>query len=299
MTTRSIIRPAARGVVRSPLGGDGSASVDEDAAAYIAAVQAAGVDEAHLSSAGLPSWAVISEAIDNWYAAEKLAGRYSLLRRVRFPIWADEVANEIDMISLAHGSYVGSVTHGSGWSQGDGSSGYFNFETSFVAEGLSLASAYIFGLLYTDLQEFAALLGAGAASSQCTVRNYYPKVWQARWADSGAGQVSVDSTGVESGIISFSREGGNRSIYRRTAVSRTTLVANASSNNGVVSSSDVVSMAHNNSSNPSFVTPGSHSTAKHGMDGFGLGMTDAQDAEFTSGIKALWENCTGLSLPGS
>jgi len=97
------------------LGGGMVGGLDPSAKGYIDAVTAAG--------------ATVTSAqrgyINNFYKSAK-ADYYTSLKRLYLPIWGVAAANAIDMIGLTSGTFVGGVTHASGYITGNGTTGYFN-----------------------------------------------------------------------------------------------------------------------------------------------------------------------------
>jgi hypothetical protein len=228
-------------------------SLDPDAKGYINSVVAAGGTVSGTQRA----------AINTFYKTGKADGWYSSLKRMYLPIWGVAAPNAIDMIARGSGTFVGTVTHGAGYVQGNGTTGYFNTNTSYGTNGLTASDAYAFSLVKTaSTLGFRGLQGRsqGTTASATFLSSNSGQLF--RWNNTSTGAVFGTSAGT--GIMSASRQGGSRTIYRRTTSSRTTSEFN---------------------------------NAEIGAGGFGLGMTNAQDSAFTASLKTLWETCTGLTLP--
>jgi hypothetical protein len=93
-----------------------ASGLDPDAKGYIDAVVTAGATVS----------ATQKKAINTFVKTGKSDGWYSSIKRMYLPIWASAAPNAIDMIGRTSGTFNGTVTHGAGYVQGDGSTGYFN-----------------------------------------------------------------------------------------------------------------------------------------------------------------------------
>lgn len=258
--------------------------LDTDAAAYISAIQSAG---ATVSLAQ-------SNAINNFIFAEKVAGRWTSLKRIYLPIWGIAAANAIDMVTRNSGVWSGSFLHNAGTVKGDGVTANFDLGTSLTAEGLSASTGYTFNLVTTaSTLGFRGLIGRVQSANTGSV--YSSNSGQLfRWFTVGT-QNSVSSAGT--GIISCSRQGGNASVYRRITASRSVLGTTARADAGTVpTGGNVAAFALNTNSGTGY-TATEFNDCTMGAFGMGLGFTDAQDTAFTANLKTLWETTTGLVLP--
>jgi hypothetical protein len=118
----------------------GGAALDADAAAYIAAVETAGATVSGGQKA----------AIDTFVKTGKSDGWYSSLKRLYLPIWGSAAANAICMVSRTSGTFNGTVTHGAGFVQGDGSTGYFDLGVTPNNSGMAHGNEMLFGCQLTD-----------------------------------------------------------------------------------------------------------------------------------------------------
>jgi hypothetical protein len=198
-------------------------------------------------------------AVSDFYRAGKSAGWYSSIKRLYLPIWASAAPNAIDMIGLTSGTFNGTVTHAAGYVQGDGTTGYFNNGVfcDFVHSSVN-------GLIF-------------------------------RWSGTGVGQVNVNS--ARQGILTASREGGDRRLAIRTTASRTLLANTAGADNGSIPNNNVFFLAVNNTSVSGATNPNNYNDGQAAFYSLGLGLTDAQDTAYTLALKTLWESTTGLTLP--
>jgi hypothetical protein len=237
--------------------------------------------------------------IDTFYKTGKSDGWYSSLKRMYLPIWGVAAPNAIDMIARGSGTFVGGVTHGAGFVQGDGATGYFDTSSRFDSLGLSVGSGYLFSLIYSGtLATLAQVVGAGVAvTNKQTVLGQAANAGRARLRYSGTGTGSVEAISTITGIISGSRTTGNRSIYRRITASRSTLISTSGGDSGTLPESNVYALASNSNDSVGGSTPAAYSNVQLGCYGFGLGLSDSSDSLFTLALKTLWEETTGLTLP--
>jgi hypothetical protein len=255
--------------------------LDPDAKAYIDAVETAG---ATVTSGQ-------KKAIDTFYKRGKSDGWYSSLKRLYLPIWAAAAPNAIDMIALGSGTFAGTVTHGAGFVQGDGSTGRFISDTSGNAVGMTDSTGGIGALclLAPSGVGFAAI--GGIAGVTTAIQLFHS-------ADLVSGAVSGNPPTVvfsgtranNTGIWMTSRTSvTSLSLHRRTSSGFTTPATSAVSVAGnTVSTADMPFMSQSASI---------YSDARFGVFSMHLGMTSQQATDFTLSLKDLWETATGLTLP--
>jgi hypothetical protein len=257
---------------------------DADADAYISAIR----------TAGATVTAAQRDYINDFIRGEKIAARWDSIKRFYLPIWGVAAANAICLRSLTSGTFVGTVTHGAGFVQGDGITGYLNTNIAPNAvSGLSTASAYTFGLLKTELTASGAIGRSRNSLAQDwnLIRSSTTFLNSGIMTNSfGSGLINASITCT--GILSGSRAGGTRFNARRISASRTNLASTTDANFGSVPTFNYYFMGSNITG-----TASGFSTAEFGSFGFGLGFTDSQDSAFTLALKNLWEGTTGLTLP--
>ena len=257
--------------------------LDPSAKAYINAVVAAG---------GTVS-GTQKEAINTFVKTGKADGWYSQLKRMYLPIWGVAAPNAIDMIGLTSGTFMGTVTHSSGYVQSNGTTGYFRTSTTFPDQGLTVSDGSLFILNYTaNTTNPTISIGAGTVNTSYILKNLTTVF--ARWCTSGS---AVAGTVTRTGIFSFSRKSGVRTLWRRATSGRSVLETLTNSDAGTLAVSPVFALANNATDTAGSFSPASYDNAQTGAYGFGLGMTNAQDTAFTLALKTLWETCTGLTLP--
>jgi len=257
------------------------ASLDPDAKGYIDAVVAAG---------GTVS-GTQRTALNTFYETGKVEGWLPSLKRLYLPIWGVAAPNAICMTSLTSGTFVGGVTHGSGFVKGNGTTGYFDMGISPNTLGMLTTSGHMAALTKVTA-------GAGArvmigASDALTDRMQMYKASGSifsRYIESADGQIS--GVASDTGIITSSRTPGNRRLYRRSTSARSLVASNTLPDAVVMPTRNCFAMASSTLIGASFF-----SDAEFGAYGLGMGMNDAVDEAYSLALKNLWERTTGLTLP--
>jgi hypothetical protein len=261
--------------------------MDQDAESYIDAVFSAG------GTVGGEQQA----AINTFFKAEKMAGRYALLKRIYLPIWGVAAPNAICMTSLTSGTFVGGVTHSSGYVSTNGTTGYFIFDQAPASLGLTTSSASIYCLVtgasaingnttlggVQDSSNFSRTSFAPATSGNRNIRVFSATALTYSEADSRSVLVASRTTTT------------TNSAYKRTSSGFVTTINEGSALSPSVGTVQPMAyMANNNNGTFNTFAP---AAAQFGAYGMGLGMTSTQAENFSSGLKTLWETCTGLALP--
>jgi hypothetical protein len=269
------------------LNGSQTAGIDPDAKAYINTIV----------SAGATVTSTQRNAINTFYKTGKSDGWYSQLKRLYFPIWASASPNAIDMISTLSGSFVGGVTYASGYVNGNGATGYFTFDLTPSALGLTTSSGSIYCLV----------TGTSAINGSNTLMAVQDSSNSSRlWLTSGGSNIrsvrvfsasgnSYAETDSRSVIVATRTTTTTNSAYKRTSSGFTTTLNEVTATSPAVGTVQTMAvMASNiNGSVSSF----SAATARFGAYGIGLGLTAAQAESFSLALKNLWETCTGQTLP--
>jgi hypothetical protein len=257
--------------------------LDPSAKAYIDAVVAAG----GTVSGGQKS------AINTFVKTGKNDGWYSSLKRMYLPIWGVAAPNAIDMIGLTSGTFVGTVTHGAGFVQGDNSTGYFNTSTTLHSVGLN-GTQGMHGVL--SLEDPA---GTSADQMGCLVAGN--RMLLNNGTNINSNLVSSSLTNVAfsatfTGVIVASRVSAtSHTIYRRSTASG----FQSSATNTNTESLTLPNLApyFAGAANNNGSTLRGTATGKQGAYFFGDGLTSAQVTAFSLALKNLWEGATGLTLP--
>jgi hypothetical protein len=264
------------------LNGTQAGGLDPDAKGYIDAVVAAG---------GTVSGAQRT-AINTFYKTGKVDGWYSSLKRMYLPIWGVAAPNAICMTSLTSGTFVGGVTHGAGFAQGDGTTGYFDFGVSPSTLGLTTSSQSVFALVKTLSAATSTvnyLLGSFNNASQALFLS-------GRWrgainTTTGVGNISATAANP-TGIVMLDRASGNRGIYVHRTAGLTTVVETTSEDAGTIPTVNMHAWSMNNNGVPTIAR-----NDELGVYGVSMGLGSANRSQFSSAVKTLWETCTGLTLP--
>jgi hypothetical protein len=261
--------------------------MDQDAESYIDAVFSAG------GTVGGEQQA----AINTFFKEEKMAGRYELLKRIYLPIWGVAAPNAICMTSLTSGTFVGGVTHSSGYVSTNGTTGYFIFDQAPASLGLTTSSGSIYCLV----------TAASAINGNTTLGGVQDSSNASRtsFAGGGSGNRSIrvfsatsltyleaDSRSV---LVASRTTTTTTSAYKRTSSGFVTTVNEGSALSPSVGT--VQPMAYMANNNNGTITTLAPAAAQFGAYGMGLGMTSAQAENFSANLKTLWETCTGLTLP--
>ena len=263
----------------------GIQGLDPDAKAYINAVVAAGATVTPTQR----------NAINTFVKTGKSDGWYSSIKRLYLPIWGVAAPNAVDIISRESGTFVGTPTYGTS-SVSFASGAYFNTNTAFTGQGLTSSSGYIFALVTEWTGVFNYLGGSGSSVNATVLGRGDTSNLRIRYSGGteGSGQLTATSNDGTLGIISGSREGGDRKLYYRTNAGRSNVATSTSANSGSPRSSNVFFGGYNN--NDVLNIPVT-TVCTLGFWGFGLGLTDSQDSAFTLSLKTLWETCTGSTIP--
>ena len=263
------------------LNGYGVRGLDTDAKAYIDAVIAAGATVT----------ATQRNAINAFVKGGKTDGWWSSMKRIYLPIWGIAAPNAIEMATRTSGTFVGTVTHSSGFVKGDGSTGYFDFGTRMQTDGLTSASGLLFCLVRVadTMSAAASMIGVNAIANSQLIRQSSATAIQSRYTGSS---LSLTGGNARTGILSIaSTANTSRSFRRRVTSGATSLATSAGEAAFTLANLNCYAMARNSSgiSEPT--------NAELGSYGYMLGLSDANTDIFTLALKNLWETCTGLTLP--
>ena len=258
---------------------------DADAAAYVAAVVAAG---------GTVSGAQAT-AINDFYVSAKADSYYTSLKRLYLPIWGVAAANAIDMIGLTSGTFVGGVTHAAGYVQGNGSTGYFSLGVTGIAAGLTNAS----GLICALVKQAPSGVGFAAMISSQTTPSDRTQLYV-------SGNSSGNAVETGQGVGTFAAHVGTRAtnlgIYVSTRESTTSLKLYSRKTSGfTLHDTEVFDNSSGSACANTLTAMASSGTsifsdAQFGALGIGLGINLTHTTSFTLALKNLWETTTGLTL---
>lgn len=258
-------------------------SLDPDARAYLAA----------LSGVGISASVSQKRAIDAFIRGEKREGRWTSVKRFYLPIWGVAAANAVDVVTRASGTFSGGVTHGAGYIQGDGSTGYFSFAASPSDIGMGPANGHYLSLqaATTNQAGFVAHCGSGNTNRFSLYRGGQADLYTAFGGTTGHNGSTTDG-----GIASGQRFGGHTRIHKRLTAGRSTVVDTTVADAGATVTAPIYGLAWN-FRDTAGSSPANYFNGQIGVLSAGLGMSDADDTAYTLAVKALWETCTGLTLP--
>jgi len=265
--------------------GRGARSQDPSAADYIALVRAAGatVDSNQVGE------------INNFYRTAKSTGYYTSLKRLYLPIWGVAAANAIDMIGGTSGTFSGGVTHGEGFVQGNGSTGYFTSNISASAVGMTSTSGLAGVVVYTadTRNALKCLFGTrndDASGSVLCYQTDSSNLLSVIGRTGASAEPNSTLAATPNGVILANRNTTDLQVHRRNSS------AFSSGTTEITTGATITSL------NQRFMalwetTTFFHTDAKIGAMFMGLGLSDSTAETFSSHIKTLWEGCTQLSLP--
>lgn len=271
---------------------------DADVTAYIADVETA---LGTTIEAALPSAVNPKHKIYHFVTAEKAAGRWALHKRIYMPIYNNTAASAIDLVSRLSGTFtgLGSVTHAPGYVQGNGTSGYFDFNVTPSAIGQTLASGMEFVLHKTAPSGTAEKVSVssidGTDITKVVDLNFRASDihFSHNTTTTGAGAIDAPLARTsQNGIIIASRQGGNRSVFRRNSSAFANLMTQVGADFGTVPTTKTFAAMRSQ-----YGTGVAYSDVQMGAYGAGLGLTEAQADGFSANLKTLWESLTGLTLP--
>lgn len=254
--------------------------IDADAKAYIDAIVAQGATVTGAQR----------KAINDFVVAEKAASRWTSIGRFYLPVWGIAAANAVCLKSLTSGTFVGTVTHGSGFVQGNGSTGYFDMGVTPASVGMTTGSGSLFAVVKARASGVTfGLVGANNTRMVATTGQI-----QGRMTNNLSGaNLNVTEAQVQNGVHLTNRTSTTSLIqYLRKAGGLDTSSTFATAN-GTAAESVYTCMAlgrKDSSGNPANL-----STTEFGAYGMGLGFADP--SAFTLNLKTLWETVTGLTLP--
>jgi hypothetical protein len=255
--------------------------IDSDADAYINAVVAAGATVTSKQRKAINDFIIIGKA-DGWYSS---------IKRLYLPIWAAAAPNARCMVSNTSGTFTASgVTHGAGFVQADGTTGYLN--TNANATGLiAVDDAMIGGLIYLRGNRTSAAAIGGSALSVNTgqFRMNSLSVITSIFGDETTARDDVAlSSANQNGILLVTQKNGTRTTFRRNSSSFSTLKTASIVAAGSIPANSFFFMALGAGGNLK-------DNSQYGMFFVGSAVSDAN--KMSDAMKTLWETCTGLTIP--
>tara|TARA_R110002020_G_scaffold114257_1_gene262794 strand:- start:1364 stop:2227 length:864 start_codon:yes stop_codon:yes gene_type:complete len=262
---------------------------DADAAAYIALLRGDGVSVSGAQQT----------AINDFFVSGKDEGWYSDLKRVYLPIWAAAGPNARCLVSGTSGTFNGSMTHGSGFVTGDGSSSYFDVGATPSAMGIATGDAFILRGIHASpatALHIACGVEQTSASQSLAMLNF--------GNTHGSAGVTYFRQSTSPGEALFTGQGTEyRGIYIGSCTATNSrFIIRRRSGGTSVGTSGVSSTEAIKDLNPYFMGRNRDGTLNSPSNGsefawaLGTGMTQAQATDFTTALETMWETCTGLTL---
>ena len=275
------------------LGGGRIPSLDANAKAYIAAVRATGVSVSTTQS----------KAIDKFYKDCKSDGYYTSIKRFFLPIWANASANAIDLIGLTSGTFVGGVTHSSGFIRLNGTTGYLRDNATVTTHGMTASTAHAMALVYdnpgtaADFSRFYGAYDTVDATKEITAFTVASASQSQSRIYGVTFVVSINSvaTSLHEGIILSNR---NSTTDHRFKVSKTAGFLIDGSNLGTSTNTPPAAKMGWGTRNSNLDTANTFYPADFGAMSVGVSIgNNSLQNTYLSRVKTLWETCTGLTLP--
>jgi hypothetical protein len=269
------------------------ASLDPDAASYVAAVRAAGGTVSGAQATAISDFAILGKA-DGWFASVK---------RFYLPIWGVAAANAVDLIARGSGTFVGGATHSAGFVTFDGTTGAFRDNATITSHGSTASTHHAMALISDnlgsalDFKRFFGVIDTLDATKEASVISRTSPRMDSR---------AYGTTPVTSGSIAMSlQEGVLLQNKLSTAIGGHTLkllktaglAVDAGSTFVNTNSPAVAKIAWGGMNDQLDVTTSFISASYGAMSvGVSIGNSTLQNT-YLSRVKTLWETCTNLTLP--
>ena len=268
--------------------------LDPDARDYIDLITAAGADLGLLNEE-----AITKKAISDSFIERKDLYIWDDERRTYMPIWGVAAANAICQRSLTSGTFFGGVTHGAGFVQGDGTSGYFVPSGTMGQMGISPGNASLLRASRTeDTRSSSDPVGRdGSAQGPAILTNVFGASNQFRQNrfrfPNATGLVSVAVSNPARGVFMGSAvsTSSRRSAFRDSAGYVDNLREDLDAG-GLTSGNELAFMAGLNGANPFDF----HDCENYAFM-VGVGMTQTQCQNITRIMRELGETLTQITSP--
>lgn len=257
--------------------------LDADAFSYIQAIRSTGTTVSNQQCAEL----------SRFVKAQKGAGLWGGIYRLYLPIWGVASANAICLKTLTSGTFQGSITHASGYVQGDGSlPTLFSLNSTASQLGITSNQGCLFALITTvPTNPFAGMIGVRDSNGV--------RLTMMMHNTGGSSQITGISSSSGPAVTNIGNVGLHL-LSRTTSTSQQMFVRRAS---GLLQSTISTSQSDPTISTKTMwaMTVNGEgrfpSNSRFGLYGAMAGVNANQASNFTLDLKTLWENCTGLTLP--
>ena len=231
------------------------------------------------------------EAIDTFVRGIVTQGFWNKLDRIHLFLWGDEDANAIDLKTLGSGTWegAGSITHGSKYAQGDGTTNYFDLGVSPSSLSISVSSYYLGSHIISLGGGARRAIGARNGDSQILLLGTGdgpPKLELRGMQNASERLLPSVTSSLRAGIISGGRNNGTQYINRRSGASVTNVDSQAeASPSGTVPSVNLFAMCYNNNG-----TPTQFQSQQIGAVWVGSDMDSDDDEAFTELYQDLYSS---------
>jgi hypothetical protein len=233
------------------------------------------------------------DAINRFVAAGKVSGWWGRIKNLYLPIWGNGDANAVNLIDCSSGTFVGGVTHNTGWSTGNGTSGRFDYGISPSAIGCSPTSGCIFFLLPNTTPSLSSM-GTTAAVMGCADTGSTNALSVPKSGSSLSyvyGGTTATTFTYVAGMHLIKRESPSGVIYQTRRSNFEDLILGPTANSTGISNANMNVWATN--TNGTYANYGAYNIGLHGM---GLGLSNADGSKFITDCENLWESCTSYIL---
>lgn len=233
------------------------------------------------------------DAVNRFVVSGKTAGWWWRIKHLYLPIWGNTDANSVNLTDCSSGTFVGNVTHTTGWATGDGSSGRFDYGVSPSAVGCSPTSGCIFFLLPNTNPQLSSM-GATAAVMGCADSGSTNALSVSKSSSSLSyvyGGTAATTFTYAAGMHLIKRESPLRVIYQTRRSNFEDLILGPTANSTGISNANMNVWATN--TNGTYNNYGGYNIGLHGM---GLGLSNSEGSKFIADCENLWESCTSYTL---
>ena len=222
--------------------------------------------------------------ITKFVVGEKAASRWTLHKRLHIFGWGNAAANAIGLVG-GNGTWNGTVTHATGYSQANGTTGYFDLGSNPATFGLSNSNAALSALIQQGGTGYGTIIGQGAGGNSplSMLEDTSDNIEFYAWAGG-----TVDMPGP-TGVFVGTMTGANQSRTHKHTSSGDTTGATNNIAAGTMSTENMMVWRRG--------TDNLYGNARLGAVGVHTNMTEAQARAYSAALKTLWQNLFGLTLP--
>ena len=235
------------------------------------------------------------KAINTFVKTGDSEGWYSLLKRFYLPVWGAAGPNAVDWIERGSGTFVGTVTHGAGFVESDGTTSAFDSGATPSGCGMLQNSSTVGGIMIGDLGVIATMGGVQDSSNntRISVGTFGTGQVGGRLNSSlSANAANTDNRGVN---VYTRNNSTNVDYYIRTSGAFTHFLNNvALTSGGIASVQTMYFIAINSNGTIVSYAPNGR---RFSMFFMALGMSTQQATDFSLAAKNLFEAASGLALP--